>query len=192
MVGGRLCEGGTSSLQASSCPPPADCPLSVSAFSDFALCGRGLATSWTLCLCAQSGLRRIAVCRLHLSVGARAPARFFHGLRLELVSVGPLAMPSDLSHWRPPVLTPLFGTGSPGPDTLDDPSEEVSSRSVAEVALQISDPPWFRVTIHLPGLSHQRVSPSALFTQAPTAISLVELTRLASEHVVLFRSHSAL
>ena len=87
---------------------------------------------------------------------------------------------------------PVEQHGAPGADLPEDPLEEVSSRSLAEVALQIADPPWFRVTIHLPDMSQQRVSPSALFTQAPTAISLRELTGLASEYVALFRSHSAL
>ena len=64
--------------------------------------------------------------------------------------------------------------------------QEVFSRSTAEVAVQISDPPRFRLTIHLPDVTSPRVEPTALFTQAPT------LSSLASEHVSLFRRHHSL
>ena len=39
---------------------------------------------------------------------------------------------------------PVEQHGAPGADLPEDPLEEVSSRSLAEVALQIADPPWFQ------------------------------------------------
>ena len=61
-------------------------------------------------------------------------------------------------------------------------------RSLAEVVTEIADPPWFRLTIHVPGADKQS-EPTTLFTQAPTSSTLASLTQLASEHISLFRPH---
>ena len=67
-------------------------------------------------------------------------------------------------------------------------ANEEHLRSLAEVVSEIADPPWFRMTFHLP-TSGSAAEPVALFTQAPTASTLQSLTQLASEHISLFRPH---
>ena len=58
--------------------------------------------------------------------------------------------------------------------------------------MEIADPPFFRVTFHLPasGENHpDRSTSTSLFTQVPTRSSLADLTQLASQYVAMFRPH---
>ena len=86
------------------------------------------------------------------------------------------------SHVLPPSATPVSTTLSANDD---------HARSLAEVVMEIADPPWFRLTIHLTGTGPSS-DPSALFTQAPTASTWQSLTQLASERIRLFRPHQFL
>ena len=126
--------------------------------------------------CSQA-LTRLTQGAAGVSIGG-AMGDVFRQIPVDIASVHAFAWDHP-RYPMPEAGSQLARSGSANDDRL---------RSLSEVASEIADPPWFRMTFHLP-TSGSTEEPVALFTQAPTASTLQSLTQLASEHISLFRPH---
>ena len=71
-------------------------------------------------------------------------------------------------------------------------SEAEYDQSLGEAYWEIHDPPYYRVTLHVPDPTAASHSPVTMHTQVPTQYNRDEIAHLASQYIALFRPHQRL